>query len=364
MCEDDFDDMAWTVPKHPRKEVDRAGIVLVSPPATSNNFVPVDTWAVLDALHNSYSVINNWRSSHSYPLQVLTMNLRLRARSVDQDALIAQRLKRLSSIEAKLRDKFNMKLSQMQDIGGCRAVVKDIHCLDALISKFDRGKHTCWEFHKKFDYVKEPKPDGYRSVHLVYKYSNPVPARAMYNKLRIEVQLRSRLQHAWATALETVDAFTRQALKANRGRPDWARFFVLTGHSIATREGRNGVPGAPTNRDALIDELRSLCQKLNVIPTLMGWTKAVQFTGETRKGYFYLLRLDFSERKMNIQAFAKNASAYAAEEYASAEEAYRNRDDIQIVLVSVDSMDALRVAYPNYYLDTSAFVEIVQEDIG
>ena len=40
MCEDDFDDMAWTVPKHPRKEVDRAGIVLISRPATSNNFVP------------------------------------------------------------------------------------------------------------------------------------------------------------------------------------------------------------------------------------------------------------------------------------------------------------------------------------
>ena len=360
--------MPWAIPQYSRGEVDRAGKVLIGAvtdsPKISDHDPAAAMWARLDALRKSYDVINNWRSSHSYPLQVLTMNLRARVKSVDQDALIAQRLKCLSSIEAKLKDKSKMQLSQMQDIGGCRAVVRDIHCLDALVAKFDRGRHTCWEFHKKFDYVKNPKQDGYRSVHIVYKYANPTPERAMYSKLRIEVQLRSRLQHAWATALETVDAFTRQALKANRGRPDWARFFVLMGHSIASREGRNGVPGAPTNRDGLVAELKGLCKSLNVIPTLMGWTRAVQFTGETRKGHFYLLKLDFNERRMNIKAFAKNASALAAEEYADVEKANIDRQDVQIVLVSVDSLDALRAAYPNYYLDTTAFVEIVKEDIG
>ncbi len=358
LCDDDSEQMAWVAPQYARKEVDRAGSVLVSQLHSQGQ------WEALSSLRDAYGIISNWRSSHSYPLQALTMNLRQRAASVDQTALIAQRLKRISSIDAKLRDKPNMKLSQMQDIGGCRAVVKDIHCLDALVAKFERGRHQCWEFNKKFDYVKEPKRDGYRSVHLVYKYSNPSIERSMYNKLRIEVQLRTQLQHTWATALETVDAFTRQALKANRGRPDWARFFVLTGHSISSREGRNGVPGAPSDRHELIKELKQLCHSLNVIPTLLGWTKAIQITEDpSRKGHFYLLRLDFNSRRMNVLAFPKRDAARAAEEYSSAEEDYRNREDMLTVLVSVDSMDALRAAYPNYYLDTSLFVKLVQEDI-
>lgn len=228
--DDDFLDMDWTLPKHKRGEVDRAGA------------------ALLDAIwkqdrENILDIVDNWRSSHNYPLHSLTMNLRTRARSVDQGALIAQRLKRLTSITSKLEREPAMKLSQMQDIGGCRAVVKDAHCLMALIAKFEKAKHQCWEFYKKYDYVNRPKSDGYRSVHLVYKYASDSKERAPYNKLRIEVQLRSRLQHAWATALETVDTFTRQALKANRGDPDWQRFFVLMGHSIALREGHNAVPG-------------------------------------------------------------------------------------------------------------------------
>ncbi|HKX17736.1 MAG TPA: (p)ppGpp synthetase, partial [bacterium] len=67
-------------------------------------------------------VINNWRSSHSYPLQALKMTLKLRAKRIDSNAIVAQRLKRLSSIATKLRRNKHMALSQMQDLGGCRAV--------------------------------------------------------------------------------------------------------------------------------------------------------------------------------------------------------------------------------------------------
>jgi hypothetical protein len=40
-----------------------------------------------------------------------------------------------------------------------------------------------------------------------------------------EIQLRSRLQHAWATTVETVDTFTRQAIKTGGGKAEWRRFF-------------------------------------------------------------------------------------------------------------------------------------------
>jgi (p)ppGpp synthase/HD superfamily hydrolase len=70
-------------------------------------------------------VIDNWRSSHALPLQTIKMLLKNRAKSVDSSAVVAQRLKRLPSIRAKLKRE-TMRLQQMQDLGGCRAIVKDM----------------------------------------------------------------------------------------------------------------------------------------------------------------------------------------------------------------------------------------------
>ena len=44
-------------------------------------------------------------------------------------------------------------------------------------------------------------PSGYRGVHLIYRYNSD--RKTEYNTLLIEMQLRSQLQHAWATAVET-----------------------------------------------------------------------------------------------------------------------------------------------------------------
>ena len=46
-------------------------------------------------------VIDNWRASHAYPLQVFYMNLR-RLQGSREDIIVAQRLKRPKSITAKL----------------------------------------------------------------------------------------------------------------------------------------------------------------------------------------------------------------------------------------------------------------------
>ncbi len=118
--------MIWTKPKYSRSAVDRSGGALS------------DSAVLASRYDELFEIVDNWRSSHGYPLHALTMSLRSRAAPVDQNALIAQRLKRFPSIKAKLERQPNMQLSQMQDIGGCRAVVKNIHCLHALVSKFER----------------------------------------------------------------------------------------------------------------------------------------------------------------------------------------------------------------------------------
>src|SRR5688572_20654858 len=55
-----------------------------------------------DEANHALEVINNWRASHSYPLLMMRMTLYKRARSIDSNAIVAQRLKRLWSIALKL----------------------------------------------------------------------------------------------------------------------------------------------------------------------------------------------------------------------------------------------------------------------
>src|SRR5690348_677881 len=167
----------WTSPKFPRGRVDWAGDVWVGTTSGDDN-------VALD-------IINNWRSSHSYPLQALKMTLRRRAHYIDPQSVTVQRLKRLSSIIAKLARNKNMHLSQMQDIGGCRAVVKNIAKVNKLVKvyadSYGKNPNVRAEFIKPFDYISAPKIDGYRSIHLIYKYRSKSRRHRVWNGLRIEI---------------------------------------------------------------------------------------------------------------------------------------------------------------------------------
>src|SRR6185437_12867512 len=99
--------MPWTTPIYRRAQVNAAGRALLD--VRSVGF---------EEYIAALGVINNWRSSHSFPLNTMQNGLRGKARQISDNPLVAQRIKRLSSITHKL-DRFpQMKLSQMQDIGG------------------------------------------------------------------------------------------------------------------------------------------------------------------------------------------------------------------------------------------------------
>lgn len=43
---------------------------------------------------------------------------------------------------------------------------------------------------------------------MVYEFKSKSSSYSQYNGMLIEIQLRTRLQHYWATAVETVGIFT------------------------------------------------------------------------------------------------------------------------------------------------------------
>jgi hypothetical protein len=305
----------------------------------------------------SLAVINNWRSSHSYPLNALQVSLRKLAVKYDRDPTVAQRIKRLPSIRHKLERFDWLQLSVMQDIGGCRAVLSSVNNVDELVDYYltkSRAKH---HLVKHDPYISKPKRSGYRGVHLIYSYDG----RPEWHSLKVEIQIRSRLQHAWATAVETVGAFTEQALKSSQGEDDWLRFFTLMSSALAAREGSPLVPGTPERPDELKKELRRYVRKLKVIDRLEWYGTTLQHVEKSQArggGQIFLLELDLDGQRLRIWDF-KNA-AQANEQYEALERAIQGEENKDAVLVTVESIAALQRAYPNYFLDTTAFADEVR----
>ena len=327
------------LPQISKRQINRAGDVLRG----NEGKLTSDVIAAL-------GIVGDWRTSHAYPLQCVYMKLRERAKRIEAKPkpLVYQRLKRFPSIIYKLQRNPNMALTTIQDIGGCRAVLSDIKSVRKLASKM--GAITK-------DYISNPKPDGYRSIHLVDQYVHMKDSHEEHSGRRIEIQLRTRLQHAWATAIETVDSTLQQNIKGGGGDKAWRRFFALASCVIALHENAPEVPGCPKDRKVLFKELRTTAEKLDVFSKLDGLSSSIQYLSSlnNRAWQAYILVLDMHEKKTEIIGFTKAQLEFVAEEYLEREKKHFGDPRFQVVQVFVENLRELKRAYPNYYLDTQAF---------
>jgi len=233
------------------KELNRIGDTLISTGASNLEMM----YALMQ--------IERWRASYSLPLRATYSMLRKHALAIDSDVIVSRRLKRMESIIAKLERSATThgKLSTIQDIGGCRVVFPLIDHVGAFANISKKSLAKAFEEENlsiRDNYILEPKPDGYRGIHAVLRYKSNNPLYAEWNGKRIEIQIRTQLQHSWATALETVDLFSNQKLKWGKGEPNWQRFFALASAVFTKYEGTPKVPDTPQDVDSLRKELRSL----------------------------------------------------------------------------------------------------------
>jgi ppGpp synthetase/RelA/SpoT-type nucleotidyltranferase len=344
--------MPFITPQYSKKAVSRAGDTLISVDPVASEY---------DA---ALEVINNWRSSHSYPLQVIKNTLNNRAKHIDKNAIIAQRLKRLASIESKLRRLDQTRLAGMQDIGGCRAILNSIPHIHELVETYiEAGERNPFDRPTLIDsdnYIQEPKATGYRGIHLIMKYQSSAEQCRLYNGHKIEIQVRSKLQHAWATAVETASSFLGESLKSDEGDERWRRFFALAGSVFAQFEECPPIPDTPVEEADLIAEIEELWNSLQVEVLLSGFRVATDNAHRYRKSHSFLLRMDAKERMMRIVGYSRQELSRATDDYLAMEKEYSKQPEVQVVLVSVENIAKLKTAYPNYYADTGEFISLVK----
>ncbi len=350
--------MAWARPEYRRGEVDWAGRRFAQ-------IMQKTSWH--DDDHGDWSkaitIVNNWRSVHAYPLNTFQATLRGKSQKIDPNAIVAQRTKRLWSIWHKL-DRFKtMQLSQMQDIAGIRAIVSTADQARELLHSYQASslRHT----KKVTDYIEKPRASGYRGIHIIWRYLSDQPGAQIYNGLNLEMQIRSSLQHTWATTVETMGTLTKQALKSSLGDDDWLRFFSLMGSVLAFKEGATPVPGTPDDFGEVIVELRKFAASTNAQFRLRTLGTALQQLDENVTGVpnakYFLLELTPDTDTIKITGFKSNQSQEAQNQYTEVEKRTSGDERSDAVLVSVDSIASLRRAYPNYFLDTGAFADLLEE---
>ena len=340
--------MTFSIPNFTRGQISRAGAELIDPKATAAQKA--------DAM----GILSHWRSCHAYPINTFQATLRSRLKKVCDTALVAQRLKRTPSILKKLQLNPGMKMARMQDIGGLRAVVNSL----AEVRKLEKLYTNDGLTHKLIgtdDYIARPKESGYRSLHLIYKYKNP--QNSIYDGLCIELQIRTKLQHAWATAVETIGTFLDQALKSSEGPQEWLDYFKLVGAAFSLLE-KSPIEETYANipEGKIFKDVSERTAQLEVKRKLGAFAIAANAI-ETRQsqGNYHLVILNAETKTVEIRSFGKKRLEEASVAYAEVERTSSADKNVQAVLVATNSIDALKRAYPNYFLDTRQFSAALQK---
>lgn len=344
--------MTWVEPKSSKKAVSRAGDNLINFESSEKEN--------LEAL----DIVSKWRSSYAFPLHIIAGLLRSKVKTVEKNAIITQRLKRIPSILGKLKRFPSMRLHTMQDIGGCRVVLSDVKKVNTLIKLLLNSK-TKNELVKETDYIKNPKTSGYRGIHLIYKYKGKKDE--IYNGYTIEIQVRTKIQHSWATAVEVAGTFLKQSLKSGEGSEKWLHFFELVSLLLAFLE--NCLPENINN-----ERLREIKNEVNMLAVELEVFKKLQaFSVSTHRindavssddfGYFLIL-LNIDKQDVQIWSYKEKYLSKATEDYINFEKKYKDTKEVDIVLVNAKSIKTLKKAYPNYFADSKDFLDKLNEALA
>ena len=151
--------------------------------------------------------INNW-SSFLMPYKQAVEELKVKLKSIRTELrgtndyspieFVTGRVKEVSSILEKA-NKFQIPIDrvgyELEDIAGIRIMCQFVDDIDVVVNMLRERKDMQILYEK--DYVKNVKPSGYRSYHMIIKY--PVNMASGQVDILAEFQIRTLAMNFWAT---------------------------------------------------------------------------------------------------------------------------------------------------------------------
>lgn len=295
-------------------------------------------------------IFDEYRRDHLRPLSETTLDIQRWLALYGSKYYFAQRLKRKPQIFRKLR-RLSVRLTQLQDIGGSRIIVDRNTDVDKLITylKDKVAQRREFSISRETDYRVRGRDDsGYRAVHLILEKDG----------LKLELQIRSRIQHYWAESIERTSVIYGHNLKeldGNRNVLDYFKYLSDLFYEIES--GRDLGTDQKLKITVLRKEAEAIIQKAD--------TKRV-FDSFVNEGIIKTLiekEKHAGERGLNnwIIVFNWNYGCFvswdmvvrdpdkAINKYVECERTYPAEDGFEVVLVGSSEVATIRETHSHYF---------------
>jgi ppGpp synthetase/RelA/SpoT-type nucleotidyltranferase len=298
------------------------------------------------------TVLESWRLAHRDVINTFQALLRARARNLNVQ--VAQRLKRRATIVDKLYRQPGMQLARMDDIAGCRLIFPNIDQLHQFRNDLHGAnfKHIRKNEKDKYDYIEKPSDRGYRGIHDIYEYRSR-GRNTKSDGLLIELQYRTIVQHAWATAVEVVTEITENEPKFDRGDRRYIKLFSLASELLARiHEAMPPRLFPELGNKELITEFEALNKEIRVMQTLLDLV-INEWIADRVEANHIILRINKME---GFKLYQFDLELEAATKLLELEKEF---PEDNIVLVGAQSVEELKSAFRNYFNDVKDFINLI-----
>ncbi len=304
------------------------------------------------SVQEANSILQEFRLIHQHPMSLFRHIIGRKLKKYSIDAAPVQRLKRIPSIVKKLKIQKNMNLSRMQDIGGLRIVLENMEEVNLVrneIKKVEKHGNFKFTFANEKNYIKNPPDSGYRSIHMVYKYNRNIE---LEKQCRLEIQIRTKLQHYWATAVEVLGTCLNQPLKQSLGDDKYLDIFKNISKLFVSLEEKDIDYNLikQVQKDVVDVGLFNKLQNFNIVLKHLSSSGYIQ-------GQYVLLKMNFKQKVVEISQYGKAKFEQANEDYLQMELDNLGNQAIEVVLISIQDIKKLKQSYPNYFMDTTEFIK-------
>lgn len=281
------------------------------------------------------------RLSFTEPLFKIFKELTQYKSTIQRSAIIAFRLKRITTIINKVIRKPKMQLNRMWDIAGIRIIFDDEASARRMVSLMMEKYEVRGQVR---NYFEKPKKIGYQAFHLYLTESESGKV--------VEVQIRTRNTHNWATLVEITDVLYNTRLKEEGydSNIEWGKFHHLVSSNKELKEDEANFLYKQLDKHDFISRLADTFRKNTSIVKK-------QWQNVHHKDKYFLIELS-SDSIPKLSGYSNYEKA--EEDYFNA---YKKDEGALIVLTSIDkpSFEQISIAYANYILSYHKFINDVQE---